>query len=256
MVGGGGHKPSEDNVERMVAGLNDRCGVRRRGCAPATSVHAACVLECVLVRACAHPHVAPCCTRPCSPLGSAPSTHPRACRQARGKQFSRRRRHSDDKDVDYINDRNAHFNKKVRRRGGACVWGGWEGGGGCGGYTCSTKKGRGHRLHVASGWQGGWLGVHVAGGQAGSARRHSWRTPRRPHSRPPMRTRHFICPPPPPPLRRSSARLASSQQRSRHTHSPFYSPAPSPSAQIERAFGKFTAEIKANLERGTALPDH
>jgi hypothetical protein len=26
--------------------------------------------------------------------------------------------------------------------------------------------------------------------------------------------------------------------------------------KIERAFGKFTNEIKANLERGTALPDH
>lgn len=25
--------------------------------------------------------------------------------------------------------------------------------------------------------------------------------------------------------------------------------------KIDRAFGKFTAEIKANLERGTALPD-
>ena len=26
--------------------------------------------------------------------------------------------------------------------------------------------------------------------------------------------------------------------------------------KIERAFGKYTSEIKANLERGTALPDH
>lgn len=37
-------------------------------------------------------------------------------------------------------------------------------------------------------------------------------------------------------------------------------PAPSPpprhvATQIERAFGAHTAEIKANLERGTALPD-
>ena len=26
--------------------------------------------------------------------------------------------------------------------------------------------------------------------------------------------------------------------------------------KIERAFGKYTTEIKNNLERGTALPDH
>jgi len=26
--------------------------------------------------------------------------------------------------------------------------------------------------------------------------------------------------------------------------------------KIERAFGKYTSEIKGNLERGTALPDH
>lgn len=26
--------------------------------------------------------------------------------------------------------------------------------------------------------------------------------------------------------------------------------------KIDRAFGKYTQEIKANLERGTALPDH
>ena len=57
LYGSSVHKPSEANVERMVAELNDR--------------------------------------------------------QARGKGFSRRRKHSDDKDVDYINDRNAHFNKKV-----------------------------------------------------------------------------------------------------------------------------------------------
>ena len=26
--------------------------------------------------------------------------------------------------------------------------------------------------------------------------------------------------------------------------------------KLERAYGKYTQEIKANLERGTALPDH
>lgn len=35
------------------------------------------------------------------------------CRQ--GKSFSRRRAFREDKDVDYINDRNAHFNKKIER---------------------------------------------------------------------------------------------------------------------------------------------
>ena len=31
------------------------------------------------------------------------------------KEFSRRRAHHSDKDVDFINDRNAHFNKKINR---------------------------------------------------------------------------------------------------------------------------------------------
>lgn len=31
------------------------------------------------------------------------------------KKFSRRRQHYEDKDVDYINDRNLHFNKKIAR---------------------------------------------------------------------------------------------------------------------------------------------
>eukprot|EP00803_Ostreobium_quekettii_P002717 evm.model.scf_361.10 EVM.evm.TU.scf_361.10 scf_361:88853-94390(-) len=35
--------------------------------------------------------------------------------QRRRQQFSRRRRHYEDKDIDYINDRNAHFNKKIER---------------------------------------------------------------------------------------------------------------------------------------------
>ena len=36
-------------------------------------------------------------------------------RQSKGAAFSRRRKFSADKDVDYINDRNAHFNKKIER---------------------------------------------------------------------------------------------------------------------------------------------
>jgi pre-mRNA-splicing factor SYF2 len=36
-------------------------------------------------------------------------------RQAKGAKFSRRRANTGDKDVDYINDRNAHFNKKIER---------------------------------------------------------------------------------------------------------------------------------------------
>lgn len=35
--------------------------------------------------------------------------------QRKRQQFSRRRRHYEDKDIDYINDRNAHFNKKIDR---------------------------------------------------------------------------------------------------------------------------------------------
>lgn len=31
------------------------------------------------------------------------------------KEFSRRRRHHDEKDIDSINDRNEHFNKKIER---------------------------------------------------------------------------------------------------------------------------------------------
>lgn len=31
------------------------------------------------------------------------------------KGFSRRRTHHPDKDIDFINDRNAHFNKKIER---------------------------------------------------------------------------------------------------------------------------------------------
>ncbi|KAI7840251.1 hypothetical protein COHA_006033 [Chlorella ohadii] len=33
----------------------------------------------------------------------------------RSKSFSRRRAHREDKDIDYINDRNAHFNRKIER---------------------------------------------------------------------------------------------------------------------------------------------
>ncbi|PRW59726.1 peptidyl-prolyl cis-trans isomerase CYP19-3 isoform X2 [Chlorella sorokiniana] len=33
----------------------------------------------------------------------------------RNKSFSRRRAHREDKDIDYINDRNAHFNRKIER---------------------------------------------------------------------------------------------------------------------------------------------
>ena len=33
----------------------------------------------------------------------------------RNKKFSRRRTELDGADVDYINDRNAHFNKKIKR---------------------------------------------------------------------------------------------------------------------------------------------
>ncbi|KAI3435791.1 hypothetical protein D9Q98_001849 [Chlorella vulgaris] len=39
--------------------------------------------------------------------------------ERQGKSFSRRRAHRDDKDVDYINDRNAFFNKKIERAFGA-----------------------------------------------------------------------------------------------------------------------------------------
>ncbi|EFN54389.1 hypothetical protein CHLNCDRAFT_31767 [Chlorella variabilis] len=35
--------------------------------------------------------------------------------ERQGKSFSRRRAFREDKDVDYINDRNAHFNKKIER---------------------------------------------------------------------------------------------------------------------------------------------
>ncbi|GAB4822098.1 hypothetical protein N2152v2_009144 [Parachlorella kessleri] len=58
-------------------------------------------------------------------------------RQSDRDKFSRRRRHREDKDVDYINERNAHFNKKIERAFGKYTqasgasreaWpaGGWE----------------------------------------------------------------------------------------------------------------------------------
>lgn len=40
-------------------------------------------------------------------------------RKKKASQFSRRRKHRDDDDIDYINDRNAHFNKKIERAFGA-----------------------------------------------------------------------------------------------------------------------------------------
>ena len=53
---------------------------------------------------------------PPSPPRPAP---PRPRRK--GKSFSRRRAFRADKDVDYINDRNAHFNKKIQRAFGAAT---------------------------------------------------------------------------------------------------------------------------------------
>eukprot|EP00889_Picochlorum_renovo_P008399 jgi/Picre1/35429/NNA_002891.t1 len=40
-------------------------------------------------------------------------------RKKKASQFSRRRKHREDDDIDYINDRNAHFNKKIERAFGA-----------------------------------------------------------------------------------------------------------------------------------------
>lgn len=41
--------------------------------------------------------------------------HMHACRERSRADYSRRRAHRDSKDVDSINDRNAHFNKKIDR---------------------------------------------------------------------------------------------------------------------------------------------
>ena len=38
-----------------------------------------------------------------------------ACRKDKRNTYSRRRKFHADKDVDFINDRNAHFNKKIDR---------------------------------------------------------------------------------------------------------------------------------------------
>lgn len=38
-----------------------------------------------------------------------------ACRKDNRNNYSRRRKFHADKDVDFINDRNAHFNKKIDR---------------------------------------------------------------------------------------------------------------------------------------------
>ena len=37
------------------------------------------------------------------------------CRKDKRSNYSRRRKYHADKDVDFINDRNAHFNKKIER---------------------------------------------------------------------------------------------------------------------------------------------
>ncbi len=56
-----------------------------------------------------------------------PRTAPYRRRDLKKHEFSRRRKHRDDADVDYINDRNAHFNKKIERmvRGGPVLSVSW-----------------------------------------------------------------------------------------------------------------------------------
>lgn len=54
------------------------------------------------------------CPPTCAPPGP-PGFHPLAPLRRRGKAFSRRRAFNPNKDIDYINERNAHFNKKIER---------------------------------------------------------------------------------------------------------------------------------------------
>jgi hypothetical protein len=58
---------------------------------------------------------------PTQPLTTTPPHPPLRPRRRKGKSFSRRRAFRADKDVDYINDRNAHFNKKIQRAFGAAT---------------------------------------------------------------------------------------------------------------------------------------
>ena len=54
-----------------------------------------------------------------SKLDPKPLHVPVSCRKVKRAAYSRRRRHQDDKDVDSINNRNEHFNRKLERAYGA-----------------------------------------------------------------------------------------------------------------------------------------
>lgn len=89
----------------------------------------------------AHAHAAA-----CTPAHTLPPARARARRAEKRAKYSRRRTYRDAKDVDAINDRNVHFNKKAERfykdytaetkqnleRGTALPdrWARWEGSGG------------------------------------------------------------------------------------------------------------------------------
>lgn len=60
----------------------------------------------------------PSCLPACHP---ATLLYPLSIPCSKNKTYSRRRAHRDDKDVDYINDRNAHFNAKIQRAFGAAT---------------------------------------------------------------------------------------------------------------------------------------
>ena len=51
----------------------------------------------------------------CCPVSSSQPHSSCSSRENQRADFSRRRAFRDSKDIDYINDRNAHFNKKIER---------------------------------------------------------------------------------------------------------------------------------------------
>ena len=135
--GAGASKVSEEGVDRMVAELNERCGgwgwvvrwavwglgggcvgavwvgvcgdgLRSWGCGwfVVWGVGRGALLRPFLT----HSTTLACRPRPCPPVPPASAPWSR-----KNKTYSRRRAFRADKDVDAINDRNAHFNKKIER---------------------------------------------------------------------------------------------------------------------------------------------
>jgi SYF2 splicing factor len=124
----------EENVDRMVEELNSRCAMRQMSVDPSFRPPAFCLLprQFVSVRLRA---ISPQVTRllsvrvcvclsvsvrlrarsPCLSVSVHHVNLSGQCRKSKREAYSRRRRHEEDKDIDFINPRNANFNRKIER---------------------------------------------------------------------------------------------------------------------------------------------